>query len=164
MRLPKSEWVLTPGAFEPIVDPVNVFARRRNLDKAHNQQSNEELLNSLRDLLASEGRLSLRLIQNSSDVPSPSTYRHRFGSLRRAYELIGYGRPDQFGPIDVRRRTQALPRTAYLSDRGDVSGPGLGRSSWRQVAKSIANEKRFDCFGARRPVGANLEEGGALAG
>ncbi len=29
-------------------------------------------------------------------------------SLRRAYELIGYGRPDNFGPIDLRRRTQAL--------------------------------------------------------
>jgi hypothetical protein len=67
-----------------------------------------ELLDGLRELLASEGRLSLRLIQNSLALPSPSTYRHRFGSLRRAYELIGYGRPAQFGPIDLRRRTQAL--------------------------------------------------------
>ena len=41
-------------------------------------------------------------------MPSPSTYRHRFGSLRRAYELIEYSRSDQFGPIDLRRRTQAL--------------------------------------------------------
>ena len=41
-------------------------------------------------------------------MPSPSTYRQRFGSLRRAYELIGYGRPDLFGPIDLRIRTMAL--------------------------------------------------------
>ena len=41
-------------------------------------------------------------------TPSPSTYRKRFGSLRRAYELIGYGRPADFGAIDLRRRTQAM--------------------------------------------------------
>jgi hypothetical protein len=66
------------------------------------------VLNSLRSLLARKGRLSLKLIKDSVSVPSPSTYRHRFGSLRRAYELIGYGRPAQFGPVDLRRRTQAL--------------------------------------------------------
>jgi hypothetical protein len=71
-------------------------------------KSDEELLHSLRALLATKGRLSLSLIKNSKDAPSPSTYRHRFGSLRRAYEQIGYGRPAQFGPIDLRRRTQAL--------------------------------------------------------
>jgi hypothetical protein len=35
-------------------------------------------------------------------------YRHRFGSLRRAYKLIGYGHPDQFKNTDLRRRTLAL--------------------------------------------------------
>lgn len=62
----------------------------------------------MRGLLARNGRLSLRLVKESLDVPSPSTYRLRFGSLRKADELIGYGRPEQFGPIDLRRRTQAL--------------------------------------------------------
>jgi hypothetical protein len=71
-------------------------------------KNDEEVLDSLRTLLASVGRLSLNLIKNSADIPSPSTYRLRFGSLRRAYELIGYGRPEQFGPVDLRRRTQAL--------------------------------------------------------
>ena len=71
-------------------------------------KSDEELLNSLRNLLSREGRLSLKLIRNSRDVPSPSTYRLRFGSLRRAYLMIGYGRAEQFGPFDLRRRTQAL--------------------------------------------------------
>lgn len=50
----------------------------------------------------------VRLIKNSTDIPSPSTYRHRFGSLRTAYRMIGYGHPQHFGPIGLRRRTQAL--------------------------------------------------------
>jgi len=108
VRLPKSDWILTPGAFEPIVDQATYSEAQQILQGRTINQSNGELLNGLRELLASEGRLSLRLIQNSLALPSPSTYRHRFGSLRRAYELVGYGRPSQFGPIDVRRRTQAL--------------------------------------------------------
>jgi DNA invertase Pin-like site-specific DNA recombinase len=108
VRLPTSAWVLTPGAFEPIVDHPTFTDAQRILQSRTINKSDEAMLDSLRDLLAAKGRLSLRLIQNSEDAPSPSTYRHRFGSLRRAYELIGYGRPDQFGPIDVRRRTQGL--------------------------------------------------------
>jgi hypothetical protein len=108
VRLPRSEWVLTPGAFEPIVDHSTYSEARRILQERTINKSDDELLDSLRALLATNGRLSLSLIKNSGNTPSPSTYRHRFGSLRRAYELIGYGRPDQFGPIDLRRRTQGL--------------------------------------------------------
>ena len=108
VRLPRSEWILTQGAFEPIVDRATFFQAQQILAGRTINKSDEELLNSLRSLLAREGRLSLRLVKDSPDVPSPSTYRLRFGSLRRAYQLIGYGRPEQFGPIDLRRRTQAL--------------------------------------------------------
>jgi len=108
VRLPRSEWILTHAAFEPIVDQATYCEAQRILQGRTINQSNEGLLDILRALLANEGRLSLKLIKNSADVPSPSTYRQRFGSLRRAYELIGYGRPDQFGAIDLRRRTQAL--------------------------------------------------------
>lgn len=108
VRLPRSEWVLTPGAFVPIVDPAIFAAAQTILHERTVNNLDDELLDSLRALLASKGRLSLSLIKNSAEVPSPSTYRLRFGSLRRAYELIQYGRPEQFGPIDLRRRTQAL--------------------------------------------------------
>lgn len=105
---PKSEWVLTAGAFEPTVSTED-FQKAQNILAARTiNKSDTELLDSLRALLASKGRLSLRLIQESPEMASPSTYRHRFGNLRHAYELIGYGRPEQFGPIDLRSRTAAL--------------------------------------------------------
>ncbi|HWO31959.1 MAG TPA: hypothetical protein VNO32_24450, partial [Candidatus Acidoferrum sp.] len=50
----------------------------------------------------------LSLIKNAREVPSPSTYRLRLGSSRRASDLIGYGCPHHFGPIDLRGKTQAL--------------------------------------------------------
>ena len=108
VKLPKSEWIFKPGAFEPIIDAVNFAEAQKILEERTFNKTDEELLDNLQALLASERRLSLTLIQNSANVPSPSTYRNRFGSLRRAYELIGYGHPDQFGPIDMRRRTRAM--------------------------------------------------------
>src|SRR5438270_10615059 len=108
IKLPKSDWIVTHKAFEAVVDESTFLAAQQILTGRTYNKSNKELLDRLRSLLAKEGRLSLKLVKNSPDAPSPSTYRLRFGSLRRAYQLIGYGRPEQFGPIDLRRRTQAI--------------------------------------------------------
>jgi DNA invertase Pin-like site-specific DNA recombinase len=108
VRLQKSEWILKPGAFEPIINPAVFADAQKILDGRTFNQTDEELLDRLRALLTLEGRLSLNIIKNSTRAPSPTTYRNRFGSLRRAYQLIGYGRPDQFGSIDMRGRALAL--------------------------------------------------------
>lgn len=108
IRLPKSEWLVSQRAFEPIVDYSTFLEAQQVLQSRTTNKSDEELLAALKRLLIQKGRLSLKLVQDSPDLPSPSTYRLRFGSLRKAYKLIGYGRADQFEPIDLRRRTQAL--------------------------------------------------------
>ncbi len=108
VKLQKSDWIMKPEAFEPIVDHATFLSAQQVLSFRTTNLSDKQLLDRLRLLLFREGRLSLRVIKNSRDIPSPSTYRHRFGSLRAAYQMIGYGRPEQFGPIDLRRRTQAL--------------------------------------------------------
>jgi len=56
------------------------------------QTSDDELLVSLRVLLRDRGRLSARIIRKSKRIPCITTYCRRFGSLPRAYELIGYSR------------------------------------------------------------------------
>ena len=108
VRLPKSQWILKPGAFEPIIEPQAFATAQEILEQRTFNKSDEDILNNLRALLVQKGRLSLRLIKNAPAMPSPSTFRKRFGSLRRAYGLIGYGKPEQFGPIDLRARTMAL--------------------------------------------------------
>jgi DNA invertase Pin-like site-specific DNA recombinase len=132
VRLPKSRWILTPGAFEPIVDRATFLAAQRILQSRTINQSNEELLDRLRALLEFEGRLSPRLIEDFDGVPSPSTFVHRFGGLRRAYELIGYDGNFKF--IDSRRRIQLLRREllmrieAMFSGQVSIVQPGL---KWR---------------------------------
>ncbi|MGD1025546.1 MAG: recombinase family protein [Candidatus Sulfotelmatobacter sp.] len=108
IRIPESEWIRTPNAFAPLVDEGTFQKAQRLLRGRTINKSNEEVLEALRSLLARKGRLSLQLVKEDPETPSPSTYRGRFGSLRRAYELIGYGRAEDFGQIDMRRRTRAI--------------------------------------------------------
>ena len=108
VRLPKSEWVITPGAFEPIVDEETFDRAQQVLYSRTFNKSNQELLCDLRSLVGAEGQLTARLIDSSREMASCSTYRYRFGSLQEAYKLIGYGRPESFRKYEARRRNQAL--------------------------------------------------------
>lgn len=108
VRLPKSEWIITPEAFEPIVDKETFDRAQQILQSRTVNRSNQELLRELRSLVAAEGQLTARLIDSSWEMASCSTYRYRFGSLQDAYKLIGYGRAESFRKFETRRRNQAL--------------------------------------------------------
>jgi DNA invertase Pin-like site-specific DNA recombinase len=88
--VPKEEWTLKPGAFTGIIDQKTYDAAQRALTDRTFYKSDEDLLDSLRMLLARQGKLSQDLINAARDVPGHGTYLHRFGSVRRAYEMIGY--------------------------------------------------------------------------
>lgn len=52
--------------------------------------SDDQLLDFLRGLIAEHGEVNQIMLRRAVGVPSPDTYRKRFGSLSRAYDLIGY--------------------------------------------------------------------------
>jgi hypothetical protein len=106
--LPRSEWIVVPGAFEAIVDGQTFEAAQAIFAKQTHHRTNEDLLASLRSLLAVSGKLSRTLIARSPGLPDPTTYRKRFGSLRRAYELIGYGRAVNYGSNNLREKVKAV--------------------------------------------------------
>lgn len=108
VRLPKSEWIITPAAFEPIVDQETFDRAQQILHSRTVNKSNQELLSDLRSLVAAEGQLTARLIDSSWEMASCSTYTYRFGSLHEAYKLIGYGGPESFRKFEARRRNRAL--------------------------------------------------------
>jgi DNA invertase Pin-like site-specific DNA recombinase len=55
--------------------------------------SKEQMLDALRKLLATRGYLTERLIDENGETPTSPTYARRFGSLTKAYSLIGYMPP-----------------------------------------------------------------------
>src|SRR5579863_824450 len=108
IKHPATEWVITAGAFEPLVDYASFAQAQQILYYRSQKKSEEEMLYGLKQLLRRYGRLSGSLIACAHCIPSPTTYRARFGSLQRAYKLIGYGGAESFGPLEVRRKTHAL--------------------------------------------------------
>jgi hypothetical protein len=57
--------------------------------RAH-RYTDEELIERLRSLYQNHGYLSGLIIDEAEDMPSTSIYAHRFGSLIRAYQMVGF--------------------------------------------------------------------------
>ncbi len=93
---PPQVQIRADAAFEAIVDHA-LFERTQEIIRRRViNRSDDELLDDLRELYAREGRLSTKLIESEVGMAQVSTYWTRFGSLVRAYDLIGYVPPRDF--------------------------------------------------------------------
>ncbi|WP_281287044.1 recombinase family protein [Aquicoccus porphyridii] len=105
---PPDMWVRKEGAFDGIV-PLEFFMTAQEIITARSARlSDEELLDHLKRLYADAGQLSEVLIDQADDMPSAATYRSRFGSLSRAYEMIGYRTDHDHERIALNKRLRAL--------------------------------------------------------
>lgn len=87
---PRAEWLIVPGAFKGIVDPKTFALAQEMLGSLTVRKTDEQVLRDLRSLLDYKGRLTPKIIDNARGVANSKTIARRFGSLRKAYELIGY--------------------------------------------------------------------------
>lgn len=101
-------WVRKDGAFEGIVDPDFFDAAQRIIQGRSARFTDEELLAKLTQLLERRGALSGIVIDEFDDMPSSSVYRHRFGSLLHAYQLIGYSPGRDYRYIETNRAIRAM--------------------------------------------------------
>ena len=94
---PEHLWIRVATS-KPIVS-VKMFrrAQRRAAKRRGAALRDAYLLKRLQQLLKKKGRLSHTIVRNAQHVPSSSTYRNHFGSLRKAYALIDYASPYQAG-------------------------------------------------------------------
>lgn len=92
VRNPPDMWIRHENAFPGILTKA-LFDRAQKVMaelESGRTRTDKELLDRLRVLYRREGRLTMKLIMTSRDVPNCSVYTKRFGSLTRAYELVGY--------------------------------------------------------------------------
>ena len=100
---PQDEWVRADGAFEAIADPQLFFTAQGMIRERNRRFSNDEMLDRLRGLLRKEGRLSGLKIDEAENMPSSGTYCARFGSLVRAYRLVGFTPERDYQYIEINR-------------------------------------------------------------
>ncbi|WP_333835336.1 recombinase family protein, partial [Rubrimonas sp.] len=100
---PRERWVRAEGVYPAIVDRA-LFQRAREIVDARSRRlSDEELLDALRAVLQRTGVLSGMIIDEQDDVPPSSAYQNRFGSLLRAYALIGYEPERDYRYLEINR-------------------------------------------------------------
>ena len=119
-------WVRSDGAFEAIVDPEKFFVAQGMIRERSRKFSDEEMIEKLRHVFKEHGFLSALIIDEHEGMPSSGCYRSRFGSLVRAYELVGY-RPDRdYSFIEINKylrkyHADAVERTIAAIERSGGS-------------------------------------------
>jgi DNA invertase Pin-like site-specific DNA recombinase len=115
VRNPQSMWVRRDDAFQAIV-PLEQFTHAQSLMRSRSRYPNdEELLEDLRQLWRRAGRLSGDLINKEKGISSATAFLNHFGTLNKAYSLIGY-RPDLKNKYDASIARHKMTRRNLFDD------------------------------------------------
>ncbi len=101
-------WIRAEGAFEPIIDRSLFEAAQEIIRERSYKLSDEEMLGALQRLLHDRGYLSGLIIDETERLPSSSAYQNRFGSLLRAYELVGFSPDRDYRYIEINRALRRM--------------------------------------------------------
>ena len=118
-------WIKKEGAFEAIVPPELFYTAQGILRERAHRFSNEELIEKLRRLFQQHGYLSGLIIDESDGMPSAAAYAHRFGSLIRAYQTVGFTPDRDYQYLEVNQFLRRLhPEIVGQTERmiADVGG------------------------------------------
>ncbi len=116
--------VRSDGAFEAIVDPEMFGLAQAKIAARAARFTDAEMLDGLRRLLKEQGALNADLINRCHYTPSRSNYVLRFGSLLRAYALIGYTPHFDCRFVEERRRTRCVRQDVAHQVAGRVAAAG----------------------------------------
>ena len=108
VRNDPSNWVRAVGAFEAIVS-TDLFKAAGAIIGARSQRmSDEEMLEGLKETLEQHGFLSGFVINEAAGLPSSGAYQSRFGSLLRAYSLVGFKPDRDYRYIEINKRLRGV--------------------------------------------------------
>ena len=124
VRNSPQEWVRADDAFTPIVDKT-IFERAGAIIASRSERlTNDQMLDRLRTILAGHGILSGLIIDEADSAPSSSAYRSRFGSLLRAYALVGFVPRQDYRYLEINRKLRQLHPTVVDQAIAGVKSSG----------------------------------------
>lgn len=108
VKNPEPNWIRADRVFEAIVD-FETFEKARAIIVARSARlSDEAMLDKLADVLARNGYLSGILIDEADECPSSCCYASRFGTLLRAYALVGFVPDRDYRYLEINRTLRRL--------------------------------------------------------
>ena len=101
-------WIRANGVFDAVIERALFEAARTVINARSFRLSDEEMLKSLGDLYRQVGSLSGIVIDECDGMPSSSAYSSRFGSLLRAYRLVGFDPDRDYRYVEINRELRKL--------------------------------------------------------
>jgi DNA invertase Pin-like site-specific DNA recombinase len=101
-------WARADGVFEAVVDRRLFEGAQRIIQARSAKLSDGEMLAVLEKLLTRHGSLSGLIIDEAAGCPSSSAFQARFGSLLRAYNLVGYTPDRDYSYIEANQRLREM--------------------------------------------------------
>lgn len=105
---PPEAWVRAEGVYEAIVEPETFQQAQKIILQRSHRLRDEDMLAALRALLDKTGTLSGLVIDEQEGMPSSGAYRSRFGTLLRAYRLVGFRPRRDYRYVMINRALRQL--------------------------------------------------------
>ena len=115
VRNDPADWIRHDQAFPAIVSQLQFDQARLIIEQRSKRLSDEEMLAQLARILDASGYLSGLIIDEFDESPSSSAYRSRFGSLLRAYALVGFDPDHDYRYLEINRALRQLHPTIVKS-------------------------------------------------
>lgn len=130
-------WIRGDSAFEAVIDPQIFYTAQGIIRERNRRFSDEEMLERLRRLFGQHGYLSGLIIDETDQMPSSGSYQHRFGSLIRAYELVGFQPDRDYRYSEINRNLHKLHGGVVSDTISSIEK--LGGSITRSPATDLLN-------------------------
>jgi len=139
---PPENWVRYDGAFESIVEPRLFYTAQGIIRERSRKLSDEDMLGRLKALYERKGWLSAIIINEAEGMPPSTAYSFRFGSLLRAYELVGYTPERDFSFIEVNRKLREYHAGVMEDVAGKITALGTTVNRDQDDILTLHNELR----------------------
>lgn len=117
-------WIKKEGAFKSIISPEMFFKAQGIILARTRRFTDEELLERLKNLYEARGFLSGMVINETEGMPSSSVYAHRFGSLIRAYQMVGFTPERDYRFLEINKLLRKLHPEIVANTEGKIANLG----------------------------------------
>ena len=117
-------WIRRDAAFESVISP-DMFYKAQGIILARTHRfTDEELIDRLKNLYQVRGFLSGLVINEADGMPSTSVYAHRFGSLVRAYQMVGFTPDRDYQYLEINKFLRRLHPEIVVDTLGKIADLG----------------------------------------
>ncbi len=124
VRNPPEMWIRADGAFQAIVDRQLFDAAQIIIQERSRRMSDDDMLAGLSSLYMARGYLSGLIIDEAENLPSSTAYMSRFGSLLRAYQLVGFTPDRDYRYVEINRALRQMHPEVIAMAIAEISKVG----------------------------------------